>query len=72
MRLKCLEDSRDVHSFTNNVEDTKIWIQDKQGMLMYTAEHGKDSAGVKKLFRRHEELEVRTIVLWLKRGTHTS
>ena len=58
MRLKLLEESRDIHSFENNVEDTKIWMQEKQGMLMYAVELGKDCASVKKLFRKHEELEV--------------
>ena len=66
MRLKLLEESRDIHSFENNVEDTKIWMQEKQGMLMYAVELGKDCASVKKLFRKHEELEVCWFVSWLK------
>ena len=57
-RLKRLEDSRDLHSFKNNVEDTKTWIQEKLGMLVYTEDLGKDCMSVKKLLRKHEELKV--------------
>lgn len=57
-RLKGLEDSRDLHGFKNNVQDTKTWIQEKLGMLVYTEDLGKDCMTVKKLLRKHEELKV--------------
>jgi hypothetical protein len=57
-RLKRLEDSRDLHSFKNNMEDTKTWIQEKQGMLMYNEDLGKDCLTVKKLLRKHDDMKV--------------
>ena len=69
-RLRSLEESRDLRSFENNVEDMKSWIQEKQGMLMYTEELGKDRAAVQKLFRKHEELEVSCRIFLLFYKTH--
>ncbi len=57
-RFKRLEDSRDLHSFKNNMEDTRTWIQEKQGMLMGSEDLGKDCLTVKKLIRKHDELKV--------------
>ena len=57
-RLKSLEDSRDLHTFKENLEDAKTSIQEKLGMLMYTKDLGKDVLTVKKLLRKHDELKV--------------
>ena len=58
MRLRSLEESRDVRSFENNVEDMKSWIDEKHRTLVCTEELDKDYATVQRLFRKHEELEV--------------
>lgn len=57
-RLKRLEDSRALHGFKNNLEDTKTWIEEKQRVVVYNEKLGKDCSTARKLLRIHGELKV--------------